>query len=142
MAQKKHKPEEIIAKLRQVDVLVSQGRPVAEAIRTIGVTAFTYYRWRKEFGDLQGAEHLVEGREAEVLGAADPDPHLGHVLAMENHQIAEAFRVTRLARNGGFLSIDAALHVERPFLGILPAQERFAEVLPLSTDLGSPGAGF
>ena len=34
MAQKKHKPEEIVAKLRQVDVLLSQGRPVAEAIRT------------------------------------------------------------------------------------------------------------
>ncbi|MDF2812894.1 MAG: transposase [Microvirga sp.] len=41
MAQKEHKPEEIVAKLRQVDVLVSQRRPVAEAIRTIGVTAFT-----------------------------------------------------------------------------------------------------
>lgn len=53
IAQKKHKPEEIVAKLRQVDVLLSQGRPVAEAIRTIGVTAFTYYRWRKEFGGLK-----------------------------------------------------------------------------------------
>ena len=48
MPQKKHKPEEIVAKLRQVDVLLSQGRPVAEAIRAISVTAFTYYRWRKE----------------------------------------------------------------------------------------------
>ena len=53
MAQKKHKPEEIVAKLRQVDVLVSQGRPVAEAVRSIGVTQFTYYRWRKEFGGLK-----------------------------------------------------------------------------------------
>lgn len=53
MAQKKHKPEEIVAKLRQVDVLLSQGRPVAEAIRTIGATAFTYYRWHKEFGGLR-----------------------------------------------------------------------------------------
>ena len=53
MPQRKHKPEEIVAKLRQVDVLVSQGRPVAEAIRTIGVTPFTYYRWRKEFGGLK-----------------------------------------------------------------------------------------
>ncbi len=43
MPQKKHKPEEIVAKLRQVDVLLSQGRPVAEAIRAISVTAFTYY---------------------------------------------------------------------------------------------------
>ncbi len=54
MPQKKHKPEEIVAKLRQVDVLLSQGRPVVEAIRTISVTAFTYYRWRKEFGGLKG----------------------------------------------------------------------------------------
>ncbi len=53
MARKKHKPEEIVAKLRQVDVLASQGRPVAEATRAIGVTAFTYYRWRKEFGGLK-----------------------------------------------------------------------------------------
>jgi putative transposase len=53
MPQRKHKPEEIVAKLRQVDVLVSQGRPVAEAIRTVGVTPFTYYRWRKEFGGLK-----------------------------------------------------------------------------------------
>lgn len=53
MAQKQHKAEEIVAKLRQVDVLVSQGRSVADAVRTIGVTPFTYYRWRKEFGGLK-----------------------------------------------------------------------------------------
>jgi transposase len=53
MGQKRHKPEEIVAKLRQVDVLVSQGRSVAEAVRSIGVTQFTYYRWRKEFGGLR-----------------------------------------------------------------------------------------
>ena len=47
------KPEEIVAKLRQVDVLVSQGRPVAEAVRSIGVTPFTYYRWRREYGGLK-----------------------------------------------------------------------------------------
>jgi transposase-like protein len=54
MPQKKHKPEEIVAKLRQVDVLLSQGRSVDEAVRSIGVTPFTYYRWRKEFGGLKG----------------------------------------------------------------------------------------
>jgi transposase-like protein len=53
MPQKKHKPEEIVAKLRQVDVLLSQGQAVAEAVRAIGVTPFTYYRWRKEFGGLK-----------------------------------------------------------------------------------------
>ena len=45
--------EEIVAKLRQVDVLLSRGRPVAEAIRSISVTAFMYCRWRKEFGGLK-----------------------------------------------------------------------------------------
>ena len=54
MPQKKHKPEEIVAKLRQVDVLLSQGKLVGEAVRSIGVTQFTYYRWRKEFGGLKG----------------------------------------------------------------------------------------
>ena len=53
MGTKKHKPEEVVAKLRQVDVLVSQGESVADAIRGIGVTEVTYYRWRKEFGGLK-----------------------------------------------------------------------------------------
>ena len=53
MPQKKHKPEEIIAELRQVDVLVSQGQSVAEAVRSISVTQLTYYRLRKEFGGLK-----------------------------------------------------------------------------------------
>jgi putative transposase len=42
MGRKRHKPEEIIAKLRQVDVLTAQGTPVAEAIRSIGITEVTY----------------------------------------------------------------------------------------------------
>jgi hypothetical protein len=54
MPPKKHKPEEIVAKLRQVDVLLSQGRSVGEAVRSIGVTQFTYCRWRKEFVGLKG----------------------------------------------------------------------------------------
>jgi putative transposase len=53
MPKKRHKPEEIVAKLRQVDVLVSQGHAVADAIRQIGVTEVTYYRWRQEFGGLK-----------------------------------------------------------------------------------------
>jgi hypothetical protein len=53
MARKHHKPEEIVAKLRQVDVLVSQGQAVADAIRAIGVSEVTYYRWRQEFGSLK-----------------------------------------------------------------------------------------
>ena len=53
MGTKRHKPEDVVAKLRQVDVLVSQGQGVAEAIRAIGVTEVTYYRWRKEYGGLK-----------------------------------------------------------------------------------------
>jgi len=53
MGRKRHKPEEIIAKLRQVDVLTAQGTPVAEAIRSIGITEVTYYRWRQEYGGLR-----------------------------------------------------------------------------------------
>ena len=53
MSQKMHKPEEIGAKLRQVDVLVSQGQSVVDAVRSIGVTDVTYYRWRSEFGGLK-----------------------------------------------------------------------------------------
>lgn len=53
MPKKRHKPEEIVAKLRQVDVLVSQGQSLAEAVRSIGVTEVTYYRWRQEYGGLK-----------------------------------------------------------------------------------------
>ncbi len=53
MPKKRHKPEEIVAKLRQVDVLVSQGQSLADAIRSIGVTEVTYYRWRQEYGGLK-----------------------------------------------------------------------------------------
>jgi putative transposase len=53
MPRKRHKPEEIVAKLRQVDVLVSQGQSVAGAIHSIGVSEVTYYRWRQEFGGLK-----------------------------------------------------------------------------------------
>ena len=47
------KPEEIVAELRQADVLISQGQSVADAIRALGVSAVTDYRWRREFGGLR-----------------------------------------------------------------------------------------
>jgi len=53
MPRKRHKPEEIVTKLRQIDVLVSQGQGIADAIRQIGVSEVTYYRWRQEFGGLK-----------------------------------------------------------------------------------------
>ena len=62
MAAKRHKPEEIVSKLRQVDVLLGQGKSRIDAIRQIGVTAFTYYRWRKEYGGIRSdqAKRLKE----------------------------------------------------------------------------------
>jgi putative transposase len=53
MPRRSYKPEEIVAKLRQVDVLTSQGQSVADAIRAIGVSEVTYYRWRQEYGGLK-----------------------------------------------------------------------------------------
>ena len=52
MAGKRDKPEEIVLKLRQVEVLQGQGKSIADAVRQIGVTQQTYYRWRKEFGGM------------------------------------------------------------------------------------------
>ena len=52
MAGKRDKPEEIVTKLRQVEVLQRQGMAVADAVRQIGVTQQTYYRWRKLYGGM------------------------------------------------------------------------------------------
>jgi len=62
MSKKRYKPEEIVSKLRQVDVLTSQGQTVSQAIRSIGVTEVTYYRWRQEYGGLKSDQikHLKE----------------------------------------------------------------------------------
>ena len=65
MARKRHTAEEIVAKLRQVEVLTAQGRPVAEAVRAIGVTEVTYYRWRSEYGGLKG-DQIKRLKELEV----------------------------------------------------------------------------
>ena len=53
MAGKREKPEDIVLKLRQVEVLQGQGKSVSEAVRQIGVTIQTYYRWRKEYGGMR-----------------------------------------------------------------------------------------
>ena len=53
MPAKKHKPEEIIGKLREVEIVLAQGASTAEACRRIGVSEQTYYRWRKEYGGLK-----------------------------------------------------------------------------------------
>jgi transposase-like protein len=68
MPRKRYKPEQIVMKLRQVDVLVSQGSSVADAIRQIGVSEVTYYRWRQEFGGLK-IEQVKRLKDHEVENA-------------------------------------------------------------------------
>ncbi|RPH54461.1 MAG: IS3 family transposase [Acidobacteria bacterium] len=65
---KKHRPEEIVAKLRQVDVLTSQGTPLVDAVRSIGVTEVTYYRWRNEYGGLK-SDQVKRLRDLETENA-------------------------------------------------------------------------
>jgi putative transposase len=53
MSRKRYTPEQIIHLLREAEVLISQGTTTADAVRQIGVTEQTYYRWRKEYGGMQ-----------------------------------------------------------------------------------------
>jgi transposase-like protein len=53
MPKKTFTPEQIVAKLRQIEVLLSQGRTIPLACKEAGIVDQTYYRWRKEFGGLQ-----------------------------------------------------------------------------------------
>jgi putative transposase len=53
MVRKTFKPEQIINKLREAEVLLSQGSTVGEASRKLGVTEQTYYRWRREYGGMR-----------------------------------------------------------------------------------------
>ena len=68
MARKRFKPEEIVAKLRQIEVLQGQGSTVVDAIRQIGVTEVTYYRWRREYGGMK-TDQLKRLKELEKENA-------------------------------------------------------------------------
>jgi transposase len=68
MARKRHKPEEIVAKLRQVEVLTGQGVSIAEAVKTIAVTETTYFRWRAEYGGVK-SDQVKRLKELEVENA-------------------------------------------------------------------------
>ncbi len=64
MARKAFKPEQIINKLREAEVLISQGATIGVASRKIGITEQTYYRWRREYGGM-GVEQAKRLREVE-----------------------------------------------------------------------------
>ena len=52
MPSKRYRPEDILSKLREADILISQGKTVAETIRILGISDVSYYRWRKEYGGM------------------------------------------------------------------------------------------
>src|SRR5262245_25941561 len=106
MARKRYKPEEIVAKLRQVDVLVSQGQNMVDAIRQIGVSEVTYYRWRQEFGGLK-TEQVKRLKDLELensrLRKAVSDLTLDKLILQEaarGNSYAPCVAVPALSRSG------------------------------------------
>jgi transposase-like protein len=89
MANKRHKPEEIVTKLRQVEVLRGQGMTMADAIRQISVSELTFYRWRKKYGGM-GAGQLKQmkllQKENERLRRAVADLTLDKLILAEAAQ--------------------------------------------------------
>ena len=86
MAVKRHKPEEVVSKLRQVEVLVGQGMARIDAIREIRITEQTFYRWRKQYGGM-GTDQLKElkrlQKENERLRRAVSDLTLDKLILSE-----------------------------------------------------------
>ena len=89
MSRKHPKPEEIVIKLRQVEVLVGQGMKQIDAIREIGIVEQTFYRWRKQYGGM-GTDQVKElkrlQKENERLRRAVSD------LTLEKLILSEAAR--------------------------------------------------
>jgi transposase-like protein len=86
MPQKRYRPEEIIAKLREAEVLLGQGQKVPEVVKAIGISEVSYYRWRKEYGGLNvsQAKRLKElERENARLRQAISDLTLDKLILQE-----------------------------------------------------------
>ena len=89
MGMKRYKPAEIVGKLRQAEVLHGRGLSMAEAIRQLGISEVTFYRWRKEYGGMSGDQlrRLKElEKENERLRRAVSD------LTLDKQTLAEAAR--------------------------------------------------
>ena len=107
MANRRPKPEEIVTMLRQVDVLVGQGKTRIDAIREIGVVEQTYYRWRKQYGGM-GTDQVKElkrlQKENDRLRRAVSD------LTLEKLILSEAARETFKPRPSSDLHRSCAQH--------------------------------
>ena len=53
MTRKRYTPEQIIRKLREAEVMISQGKSISQATRQIGIVDQTYYKWRREYGGMR-----------------------------------------------------------------------------------------
>jgi putative transposase len=86
MGNKRHKPEEIVTKLRRVEVLVGQVMARVDAIHEVRITEQTYYRWRKQYGGM-GTDQLRElkrlQKENERLRKAVSDLTLDKLILAE-----------------------------------------------------------
>ena len=86
MSRKRYRPEEIIAKLREAEVLLGQGQKVPEVVKVLGISEVSYYRWRKEYGGLSvsQAKRLKElERENARLPRAVSDLTLDKLILQE-----------------------------------------------------------
>lgn len=63
MGRKINSPEQIVRKLREAEVLISQGNTIGQASRQLGITEQTYYRWRKQYGGMQ----VSQAKQLKVL---------------------------------------------------------------------------
>ena len=89
MPKKIFRPEQIISKLREAEVLMSQGKTVGEICRALGVSDQTYYRWRKEYGGM-GTDQAKRLKELE-----QENSRLGKLVAdlsLDNSILKEALR--------------------------------------------------
>ena len=99
MAGKREKPKEVVSKLRQVEVLQGQGATIAEAVRQIGVTQQTFYRWRRLCGGMQRSQRA---RLKERAKESEPIPR----------QRSERRWRTRLRRAVSDLTLDKLILTE------------------------------
>ena len=79
MAKRKHTADEIINKFREAEAVISAGNTVAEAVRRIGVSEQTFYRWRAEYGGLRvelgsATEAAGSGERQAETGSGRTDP--------------------------------------------------------------------
>jgi putative transposase len=89
MVRKGYTPEQIINKLREAEILLSQGNTISIACKKIGVSDYTYYRWRKEYGGMQ-VEQAKRLKELEVENSRLK--RLVADLSVDNSILKEAVR--------------------------------------------------